>query len=33
MEWFVRPLRHPLHLGFIDFTRDHQEFFENVNQP
>ncbi len=27
------PLRHQIHLGFVDFTRDHQEFFENVNQP
>jgi hypothetical protein len=26
-------LRHQLHLGFVDFTRDHQEFFANVNTP
>lgn len=24
--------RRQLHLGFIDFSRDHREFFENVNQ-
>jgi len=26
-------LRHQLELGFIDFTRDHREFFDNVNEP
>ena len=33
----ARNLHDPLHqqllLGFVDFTRDHREFFENVNSP
>jgi len=27
----VAGLSHQLHLGFLDFARDHQEFFENVS--
>jgi hypothetical protein len=27
------PLHQQLFLGFVDFTRDHREFFENVNSP
>jgi hypothetical protein len=26
------PLRHQIHLGFLDFARDHQEFFTNVSK-
>lgn len=26
------PLRHQIHLGFLDFARDHREFFENVSK-
>jgi hypothetical protein len=30
---FHDPLHQQLLLGFVDFTRDHREFFENVNNP